>query len=104
MCNPVHFPSSASYTVRLYDLQRRRQMLLDEIAHHKSLLNAILAFVFPWYCQQKILEIRFARKQLAQLIMTMTELHEQQVAVLFLENLQEELAKCSPSQILGLDD
>lgn len=80
---------------QLCELDRNKQTLLNTIASYKRpgsiLLALVLAYFSPFTLRQKARKVRDMWREIASLIARMRTLQEQQVALLFIECLQEEL-------------
>lgn len=80
---------------QLCELDRNKQTLLNTIASYKQPVNLLLALVLayfsPFTLRQKTRKIREVWREIHHLVERMRTLQEQQVALLFIECLQEEL-------------
>jgi len=87
----------AALQQQLCELDYKKQMLLNIIASYKRpgniLLALVLAYFSPFTLRQKTRKIREVWREIHYLAERMRTLQEQQVALLFIECLQEELDK-----------
>ena len=78
---------------QLHELLHRRQFHEDTIAYQKRGRNLLIALFVPNLRVRTIRVIDNERRLIAQLDQHIHELREQQIAALFLECWQEELAR-----------
>src|SRR5581483_4860497 len=90
-------PTPATLQQQLCELDRKKHTLLNTIASYKQpgniLLALVLAYFSPFALRQKARKVRDMWREIESLDTRMRTLQERQVALLFIECLQEELHK-----------